>query len=422
MYFAEFFGNNCTYIKIVSIMITNLHIKNFKSLKDVDLELRNLNILTGLNGSGKSSAIQALLLLRQSKSLCSQLNLTLNGDMVDIGTFKELPFRNKATLNILPAFSFLLNFENQTELFVETITIDRSPVHPNLNLDKIIFKNKIRLDKNYVVSLTSPNGIPENIYLVENQLKEQDLFNKNFQYIQTERKFRKDGDYQPNVSEVIANKMLGNEGEHTAFFLFTYGNDKKIEYQALQHPKAKSVYLIDQVNAWLSEISTNVHLKLDLVGDNRIELTFGYENDYYKPKSVGFGLSYILPVIVALLNAEKGKLIIIENPELHIHPRGQAELGKLLAAAAQTGAQIIVETHSDHILNGIRVAVKETIIDSANVVAYYFKKDEEENSSQVMPIIIDVKGKLHSKTAEGSGAKIPKGFFDEWTNSMAKLF
>ena len=92
-----------------------------------------------------------------------------------------------------------------------------------------------------------------------------------------------------------------------------------------------------------------------------------------------------------------------------------------MAAAAQTGAQLIVETHSDHILNGIRVAVKEKLIDSDNVVAYYFKKDEEEHSSQVTPIIINEKGRLFKKTNEGTSAELPKGFFDEWTNSMFKL-
>ena len=402
-------------------MIKRIYIKNFKSLKEIDLELRNLNILTGLNGSGKSSVIQTLLLLRQSIDFCSQLQLTLNGNMVDVGTFKELPFRNKATLNILSAFSFLLHFENQTQLLVETFNSNKTATDStNAVLNKITFTNNSRPDANYVVAIDKSNYKAEEIYLVENQLKEQALFNKNFQYIQTEREFKKDGEYNPNVSEVIGNKMLGNKGEHTAFFLFTYGTDKKVASNLLHHPKAKSDYLIDQVNAWLSEISTNVHLKLDLVGE-RIELTFGYENNYYKPKSVGFGLSYILPVIVALLTAEKGKLIIIENPELHIHPRGQAELGRLLAAAAQTGAQLIVETHSDHILNGIRVAVKEKLIDSDNVVAYYFKKDEEKNSSQVTPIIINEKGRLFKKTNEGTSAELPKGFFDEWTNSMFKL-
>lgn len=403
-------------------MINNLHIKNFKSLKEVDLELRNLNLLTGLNSSGKSSVIQVLLLLRQSKDLCSQLNLTLNGNVVDVGIFEELPFRNASKDNRSYTFSFQLCFENKTELFVGIANNRHNNDTRIAFLENIKFTNKIRPDVNYVVDLQAPNKDTKDIYLVENQLKEQALFNKNFQYLYTEREFAKNGEYNLNISEVIGNKMLGNKGEHTAFFLITYSIDKKIESALLHHPKAKSAYLIDQVNAWLSEISPNVHLKVELVSNDRVKLTFGYNNEYYEPKSVGFGLSYVLPVIVALLTAEKGKLIIIENPESHIHPRGQAELGKLLAAAAQTGAQLIVETHSDHILNGIRVAVKEKLIDSGNVISHFFKKDEEEHCSQVKPIFIDVNGKLHSKTADGISSKIPKGFFDEWTNSMAKLF
>ncbi len=390
-------------------MIQNLQITNFKSLKAVDLKLSNLNLLTGLNGSGKSSVIQTLLLLRQSKELCSQLQLTLNGTLADVGNFQEIFFRSKEA----KTFSFLLRFENKTALSIETITPDRNYIYSNPNLNKITFTNNFRSDAHYVVSLKSPNSAPQEIYLVENQLKEQALFNRNFQYLQTERKFRKDGSYTPNVSEVISNKMLGNEGEHTAFFLFTYGTDKKVASNLLHHPKAKSDYLIDQVNAWLSEISTNVHLKLALV-EERVELTFGYENNYYKPNQVGFGLSYILPVIVALLTAEKDKLIIIENPELHIHPRGQAELGRLLAAAAQTGAQVIVETHSDHVLNGVRVAVKEKPVIKDIVTIFFHEKisEEKEEYSKITPIKIDKQGEL---------SEYPQNFLDEWSNQLLKL-
>ncbi len=421
MFFLANFGKILFYNDYqTDFMINNLHIKNFKSLKEVDLELRNLNLLTGLNSAGKSSVIQVLLLLRQSKELCSQLSLSLNSSMVDVGTVNELPFRGKTKIEDL--FSFLLHFENQTKLFIETNSISETSTKSYAALlNKITFTNNIRPDANYVVDLQPPNKNTQDIYLVENQLKEQALFNKNFQYLYTEREFKKDGIYEPNISEVIGNKALGYKGEHTAFYLSTYAIDKKVASDLLHNPKAKSDYLIDQVNAWLSEISPNVHIKVEL-NEGKVNLKFGYEKHFFEPKNVGFGLSYVLPVIVALLTAEKGKLIIIENPESHIHPRGQAELGKLLAAAAQTGAQLIVETHSDHILNGIRVAVKEKLISPDNVVAYYFKKDEEEHSSQVTPIFIDVKGKLHSKTAEGISSKIPKGFFDEWTNSMAKLF
>lgn len=97
---------------------------------------------------------------------------------------------------------------------------------------------------------------------------------------------------------------------------------------------------------------------LVLLGYEFTQQGLGFTNEY-TPQNVGFGISYSLHVITAILKAKDGDLIIIENPESHVHPRGQAELGKLIALAAINNIQIIIETHSDHIINGIRVAVKE---------------------------------------------------------------
>jgi len=74
----------------------------------------------------------------------------------------------------------------------------------------------------------------------------------------------------------------------------------------------------------------------------------------------GFGLSYTLPVITALLVGTliPNSLVIIENPEAHLHPRGQTEIARLIALCAQVGTQIIIETHSDHLFDGIRIAAK----------------------------------------------------------------
>ncbi|MDR1933193.1 MAG: DUF3696 domain-containing protein [Spirochaetales bacterium] len=138
------------------------------------------------------------------------------------------------------------------------------------------------------------------------------------------------------------------------------------------------------------------------------------KTNHFLPKNVGFGISYILPVILALLTAEPDKIIIIENPESHIHPRGQAEIGKLIALAAQTGAQLFVETHSDHILNGIRVAVKEKIVDKDRVNIMYFDKEttETEQYTKIITIQIDKNGTL---------SEYPENFLDEWSNQLSKL-
>jgi predicted ATPase len=240
------------------------------------------------------------------------------------------------------------------------------------------------------------------------------VFNDHFQYLYAERLRPRDA-YPASIDNVVKKKTLGVYGEHTVFYLETYGLSKTVVSPELQHPKAKSEQLLYQVDAWLQEISPNVSVSTELTkSKEEVELRFEYGINKYKPKNVGFGLSYVLPIIVALLTAEKGKFIIIENPESHIHPRGQAELGKLLAAAAQTEAQLIVETHSDHILNGIRVAVKEKPAIREKVAIFFHDRitDKHEQYSQITTIQIDPQGEL---------SDYPTNFLDEWSNQLFKL-
>lgn len=107
-------------------------------------------------------------------------------------------------------------------------------------------------------------------------------------------------------------------------------------------------------------------------------------------------------------------MIIIENPEAHIHPKGQAQMGKLIALAAAAGMQLFVETHSDHIVNGIRVAVKERLIPNNKVNISYFYRiaAEDEQFCDIEPISVDIHGEL---------SDYPEDFMDEWNNQLLKL-
>ena len=170
----------------------------------------------------------------------------------------------------------------------------------------------------------------------------------------------------------------------------------------------------------MKEISPGVSLNTKYVPEvNKVILDYQFDliNDKtnsFLPKNVGFGISYVLPVVLSLLTAKKGKIIIIENPESHIHPRGQAELGKLIAIASSIGAQLFVETHSDHIINGIRVAIKEKVIENDKVNIMYFEKTttEKEQFTKITPIKVDKNGELDD---------YPKDFLDEWSNQLLKL-
>ncbi len=156
-------------------------------------------------------------------------------------------------------------------------------------------------------------------------------------------------------------------------------------------------------------------------------MRYGYDRrkgaPQFRPINVGFGLSYILPMLVVLLTAHEGEMLVIENPEAHLHPRGQAEVGKLLARAAAAGIQLFVETHSDHVINGIRVAVKEGIIKPEDVNIAFFERKEHEvknksgvSSTEIYSTVNNIKIDRH-----GSLSMYPDGFMDEWNNQLMEL-
>jgi predicted ATPase len=117
---------------------------------------------------------------------------------------------------------------------------------------------------------------------------------------------------------------------------------------------------------------------------------------------------------VAILASEPESLILLENPEAHLHPKGQAKMGELLALAASCGIQIVVETHSDHILNGIRLAVHAGKLDPNDVQLHYFQRQETrgESKTEVISPRMDRNGRIDNW---------PDGFFDEWDKSLEAL-
>ena len=135
------------------------------------------------------------------------------------------------------------------------------------------------------------------------------------------------------------------------------------------------------------------------------------ESAPFLPVNVGFGIPYVLPLIIALLTAKKDSLLIVENPESHLHPRGQSNISLLIARVANYGAQVICESHSDHIINGIRVAVKENIVPHEELSVVYFTKNSDQ-LTETVEIAVDKNGNL---------SDYPEGLLDEWGIQMSML-
>lgn len=364
-------------------MIKQIEIRNFKSIKQADISASNLNLLMGLNGMGKSSFIQTLLLLMQSDKLEEGV-IDLNGILVQIGQGRDALYQYAEEEKIV----FELTFGEQIQY-------------------SWIFNYQKDKEK-----LISENGYDKD---------QMSFFRKNtspFQYIPANRIGPMDI-YEASSVAVSDKRQLGLLGEFAAYYINVFGQEQVIS-EKLRHSNAASTNLLSQINAWMKEISPGVSLNTKYVPEvNKVILDYQFDlmkdkTNSFRPKNVGFGISYVLPVVLALLTAEEGKIIVIENPESHIHPRGQAELGKLISLAASIGAQLFVETHSDHILNGIRVAVKDNLVDKAKVNVMYFEKTttEKEQFTKITQIRVDKNGTL---------SEYPKGFLDEWSNQISKL-
>ena len=125
-----------------------------------------------------------------------------------------------------------------------------------------------------------------------------------------------------------------------------------------------------------------------------------------------------MPVVVALLSAKPNDILLIENPESHLHPSGQAGISKLISLAAESGIQLIIETHSDHIINGVLVSTNlnykgvEKGIQSKNIKIYFIDRDEEEHIAKVFPVKVLEDGRINSA---------PPKFFDQFSKDMKTI-
>lgn len=373
-------------------MITKLHIKNFKSHKDTELEFAPLTVLTGMNSCGKSSVIQSLLLLRQSKLKNRILDgLELNQPLTSIGSGQDALYCYASEGTI----SFDLQIDNQME---------------------------------FKASYNVENAFNESFIPIVNQEKnfmDFSLFNSNFQYLSAMRWGGKSS-FPQDTYEVKTGKQISlnfGQGELLGNYLFEFGKEETYNYIDNDGTKMS---LVEQAQKWEQKISNGITINVQRDSNqNGFFVTYGMDGvegrrpiSGQKAENIGFGISYSLPIVVALLHAEPDSLIIIENPEAHLHPDGQAIIAQLICAVAQRGVQVIIETHSDHIINGILVGCKrfnngKTGISKENVRIHFFEPKSNDGSSMCTSINISEQYSVDYQ---------PKGFFDRIENDRNYLF
>ncbi|WP_348266520.1 DUF3696 domain-containing protein [Edaphobacter sp. DSM 109919] len=375
-------------------MLTNIRLRNFKVFREQSIDLAPLTLLAGLNGSGKSTLIQALAMLRQSHDtgFLQAGSWLLNGELVELGSGSDVLHDNPALDGTM-----------------------------GLTLNAMIGAPVRNVEAGWSVSYDSKGDVLRSTNSLFDQIAPPgtfSLFGPGFQYLRADR-LTPAVTYAKSQHAVATRRFLGSRGEYAAHFLLEYGDVTIPSILTSESQPEHAHRLLSQTVAWLQRFSPNVTLDIENIrSTDLVQLKYSYRTKgigggggQFRATNVGFGLSYCLPIVVACLSAHPGDLLLIENPEAHLHPDGQLAMGELVSRAAASGIQVIVETHSDHVLNGIRLAIKRKILSSQSAAFRFFRRDES-GASQVTNPSCDSNGML---------SEWPNGFFTQWDDALMEL-
>ena len=364
-------------------MIAEIRLENFKRFIDATLRTADLTVLTGANGTGKTSVLHALLLARQITRNPHQKYVQLNGvDTLELGGAEDVIHREAA--EELATIEVLDSKDRWCWSF-----------RPPRNTRTL---NAAVVDKpsDYVGAIAkSP---PWFTYLCAERLGPRDVL---------------------SASADDAGELgVGPRGEFVAQVLDTFSRSRVSSGRlADETPETTPSDLLHQTESWMGKIVRPTQIEAVWFPDSSVtRLRFktpGLQTEWTRAPNAGFGISYALPVIVAALCAEPGGLLLVENPEAHLHPAGQSAIGSFLAQVAADGVQVFIETHSDHVLNGIRVSVaKGDASLREEQAAIHFFRGEDGAEAPFESIELRRTGQL---------TNWPAGFFDQAQVDLAAL-
>jgi hypothetical protein len=403
-------------------VIRLLSTAGFKSISDVtNIELSKLTILAGANSSGKSSALQPMLLLKQTlEASYDPGDLLLNGPNVQFTSVRQLLSKTDDDPKMLmigiatPSLAVIDAFtagDRGLRLFRTTYQWNdeegsrKAALEPNMTRRKLLrnlppdaerFREVIAKQSEWdVVRQRCFYGVaPSFISSADLSLGPAHMIDV--------------------IRRVIHVPGLRGNPERT------YGTTAV----GAQFPGTFERYVASIVAAWQSDRDERLRMigsdlrKLDLtwkvaarqLDDTQVELRVGRlrrgsrggAQDMVNIADVGFGVSQTLPVLVALRAADSSNLVYVEQPEIHLHPRAQIALGSVLADAVGRGVQVVVETHSALLLLSIQTLVAEGQLSADDVKLHWFTRND----------LGDTKVKTARLEDDGSFGDWPEDFAD----------
>jgi predicted ATPase len=369
-------------------MINEISLKNFKTFDDEVFNIAPLTLIMGINGMGKSSILQSLLLLKQNYANESfnreQKIARLEGDFVSLEDSQSLCYT----------------------------WADERCVEIGLKLEGSNHKWLMDAEEDDNIDLTC-------VY-EGNESKVKSVFGDGFIFLSADRLLPQK-EYTINSVRTY-NTKLGINGELTPGYLYKALNaNEELAISEMADPEVQGIdkQLVNNVNAWMSWImSMPMTTTTEQIDNQRVRMLYsigGIDGESYSPLQVGFGLTYTLPIVTSLLIAKSGDVVLIENPEAHLHPSAQVRLGQMISKAVSLGVQVIAETHSDHIINGVRLARKENVLKKDDDVNLIFVQRKEFNG-KLISYVNDVQINNSGKFSE----PLPP-MFNTWKDTLVKL-
>ena len=421
-------------------MISKIHIKNFKALRDTgELEIKPITFLVGPNSSGKTSLIQAILALRQTvRSQDPHTPLILDDDYITLGSYRDAVFghdeKNKIGIGFEAdenrweiVFSVYRSGNNQGAIYLKSLDFDGE----NIPMPQ---KEKGKISKKSINFSIRKKGRGGGHFITtedEKNFDEQPIELLKFYGIRF-KKYKDPSKYfdylRAHPSLLFANMIAGNLIEDIFKNIHHIGPSREEPERIYPATGASpsevgrwgegSVNILllekgirEKVRAWLKNFKISIDFDLEELSGKTGGSTNTYRIMLIDPNTktevnlvdVGFGASQILPIIVEGFNAPKNALLMIEEPEIHLHPGAQGTMGDLLVDIAKFNEKkLIVETHCDLLIRRVCKNILKGNINHTEVVIYYFESTER--GTEIKTITINKNGQFEN---------FPDGFFEE---------
>lgn len=388
-------------------MITDILIDGFKSLKDVSIEIKPLTVLIGLNSSGKSSILQLFRILKQTV-LSGSKSLLTNGNLVNLGSFDDVVFKGQKEIGIrimgTRVQSLHSPFSRATR-YLHYFVVD----HDGLNYhESSIRSGNFSLKGKYRRGSASKRiQIPFREGKLEFGLE--DTIGRPFMFA------GHSGNIEELYTRIITRQFLQVINDDLRdFFLVpamrginlpSYPLDTKasddltdvvnLHNQAIKFSSTvvyESPSMENKINKWISRI-TGITVRARTVPDKRasIEASRKYEVNLVNE---GFGTNQLTHLFAQIAKAPSSSLIGIEEPEVHLHPKAQSELAKVLAEITKEEKKnLILTTHSEHILYRLLIEIAKGTLKPEDLAIYHFKLSSK-GITQVERLKPDKKGRL----------------------------